>query len=83
MPSSAAFTVAHLNPRGELLFKAEYHYAQLELLPAVPGIIGQISGEIWRSPEGFEAPIDDRPELLLRLAGNLPQRRDRDFAASR
>lgn len=51
------FCIADLNARGELQLKAEYRYLDLDQIPGAGELIGHFSGELYRSPDEFEAPL--------------------------
>jgi hypothetical protein len=51
------YWIADLRANGELLSTSEYVYEQLERLTGCAELIGHLSGEIWRAPEGFETDL--------------------------
>ena len=58
------FYIADLTARGELQLKAQYRYADLELIPGAADLIGHFSGQIWQSPDSFEGPLPVRDTTL-------------------
>src|SRR5688572_2617643 len=56
-PPPGPFTVADLNARGDLQLKAEYRYADLEMIPGAADLIGFFSGQLYQSPDEFEGRL--------------------------
>ena len=67
------FFMADVNSLGELRALAEYRYETLEQIPGASDLIGTLSGEVWRSPQGFEVGLHpERPRLVLRWRATAP-----------
>lgn len=52
-----SFWVADFNSRGDLQLEQEYSYGLLEMIPGCAELLGQLSSNLWRSPEGFETQL--------------------------
>src|SRR3954464_15880399 len=65
--------MADLDARGDLQLRAEYHYDALPQIPGAAELIGDLSGELWRSPEAFEhANLAEIPGLTFRWRASAP-----------
>jgi hypothetical protein len=58
------YTVADLNPRGELQLSAAYRYEELEQVPGAAELIGHLAGCLWQSPDLFQTTIPEQSPTL-------------------
>jgi hypothetical protein len=71
--SARTFVVADLSAGGELQFKADYRYEDLEQIPGATELIAHFSTFVWRNPEGFEGPLPTgHPRLTFRWRPSSP-----------
>ena len=58
------FTAIDLSPQCEVRLQARYEYDLLQRIDGAAELIGELAGEIWKSPEAFDARISATTEPL-------------------